>query len=55
MCWERVMRMELTGLRKRGRPKRRYMDVGREYVSEIGVTQEGAGRDVPRQFRLGGV
>ena len=32
--------MELPGKRKRGRPKRRFMDVVKEDVAEVEVTAE---------------
>ena len=34
------MRMELPGKRKRGRPKRRFMDVVKEDMAEVEVTEE---------------
>ena len=30
-----MLRMELTGKRKRGRPKRRFMDVVKEDMAEV--------------------
>ena len=36
----RMLRMELPGNRKRGRPKRRFMDVVREDMTEVEVTEE---------------
>ena len=36
----RMMRMELPGKRKRGRPERRFMDVAKEYTSKVDVTEE---------------
>ena len=33
----RVMEMELPGKRKRGRPKRRFMDVVKEDMGEVGA------------------
>ena len=36
----RLPRMELPGKRKRGRPKRRFMDVVREDMVEVEVTEE---------------
>ena len=36
----RMLRMELTGKRKRGRPKRRFMDVVKEDMAEVEVTEE---------------
>ena len=36
----RMMRMELPGKRKRGRPKRRFMDVVKEDMAEVEVTEE---------------
>ena len=36
----RILRMELHGKRKRGRPKRRYMDVVKEDMAEVEVTEE---------------
>ena len=38
----RMLEMDLPGRRKRGRPKRRYMDVMKEDMIEIGVTEEDA-------------
>ena len=38
----RMLRMELPGKRKRGRPKRRFMDAVREDMAEIEVTEEDA-------------
>ena len=32
--------MELPGKRKRGRPKRRFMDVVKEDMTEVEVTEE---------------
>ncbi len=32
------MRMELPGKKKRGRPKRRFMDVVKEAMAEVEVT-----------------
>ena len=34
----RMLRMELPGKRKRGRPKRRFMDVVKEDMAEVEVT-----------------
>ena len=36
----RMLRMELPGKRKRGRPNRRFMDVVKEDVAEVEVTEE---------------
>ena len=36
----RMLRMELPGKRKRGRPKRRFMDVVKEHMAEVEVTEE---------------
>ena len=36
----RMLRMELPGNRKRGRPKRRFMDVVKEDMAEVEVTEE---------------
>ena len=36
----RMLRMELTGKRKRGRPNRRFMDVVKEDMVEVEVTEE---------------
>ena len=36
----RILRMELPGKRKRGRPKRRFMDAVKEDMAEVEVTQE---------------
>ena len=37
-----MLRMDLPGNRKRGRPKRRFMDVVREDMAVVVVRQEGA-------------
>ena len=36
----RMLRMELPGKRKRGRPKRRFVDVVKEDMAEVEVTKE---------------
>ena len=36
----RMLRMELPGKRKRGRPKRRFIDVVKEDMAEVKVTEE---------------
>ena len=36
----RMLRMKLPGKRKRGRQKRRFMDVVKEDMAEVGVTEE---------------
>ena len=36
----RVLMMELPGKRKRGRQKRRFMDVVKEVMTEVEVTEE---------------
>ena len=36
----RMLRMELPGKRKRGRPTRRFMDVVKEDMSEVDLTEE---------------
>ena len=36
----RMLRMELSGKRKRRRPKRRFMDVVKEDMAEVEVTEE---------------
>ena len=36
----RMLRMELPGKRKRGRPKRRFMDVVKEDMAVVEVTEE---------------
>ena len=36
----RMLMMELPGKRKRGRPKRRFMDVAKEDMAEVEVTEE---------------
>ena len=36
----RMLRMELPEKRKRGRPKRRFMDVVKEDMAEVEVTEE---------------
>ena len=38
----RMLRMELPGKRKRGRPKRRFMDVVKEDMAEVEVKEEDA-------------
>ncbi|XP_051788839.1 uncharacterized protein LOC127529415 [Erpetoichthys calabaricus] len=38
----RILRIELPGKRKRGRPKRRFMDVVREDMQVMGVTEQDA-------------
>ena len=38
----RMLRMELPGKRKRGRPKRRFMDVVKEDMAEVEVMEEDA-------------
>ena len=35
-----MLRMELLGKRKRGRPKRRFMAVVKEGMAEVKVTEE---------------
>ena len=35
-----MLRMELPGKRKRGRPKRRFMDVVKEDMAEVEVREE---------------
>ena len=35
-----MLRMELPGKRKRGRSKRRFMDVVKEGMAEVEVTEE---------------
>ena len=35
-----MLRMKLPGKRKRGRPKRRFMDVAKEDTAEVEVTEE---------------
>ena len=35
-----MLRMELPGKRKRGRPKRRFMDVMKEDMADVEVTEE---------------
>ena len=35
-----MLRMELPGKRKRGRPKRRFMDVVKEDMADVEVTEE---------------
>ena len=37
----RVMEMEVLGKRKRGRPKRRFLDIVKEDMGEIGVKKTG--------------
>ena len=48
-----MLRMELPGKMKRGRPKRRFMDVVKEDMAEVEVTEEDteAGND-PRWEKL---
>ena len=36
----RMLRMELPGKRKQGRPKRRFMDVVKEDMAEVEVTEQ---------------
>ena len=36
----RMLRVELPGKRKRGRPNRRFMDVVKEDMAEVEVTEE---------------
>ena len=38
----RMLRMELPGKRKQGRPKRRFMDVVKEDMAEVEVKEEDA-------------
>lgn len=38
----RMLNMDLPGRRKRGRPKRRFMDAVKEDMQVVGVTEEGA-------------
>ena len=38
----RMLKMELPGKRKRGRPKRRFMDVVKEDMAEVEVKEEDA-------------
>ena len=38
-----MLRMELPGRRKRGRPKGRYMDVVKEDMRAAGVTEDAVG------------
>ena len=38
--WRRMLRMELPGKRRRGRPKRRFMGVVKEDMAEVEVTEE---------------
>ena len=35
-----MLRIELLGKRKRGRPKKRFMDVVKEDMAEVEVTEE---------------
>ena len=35
-----ILRMEMSGKRKRGRPKRMFMDVVKEDMAEVEVTEE---------------
>ncbi|XP_063850963.1 uncharacterized protein LOC135094636 [Scylla paramamosain] len=37
----RMLDMDLAGMRKRGRPKRRYMDAVKGDMQVVGVTEEG--------------
>lgn len=41
---QRMMRMEFSDRRKRERPQRRFMDVVKEDMQRVGVTEEDAGR-----------
>ena len=36
----RVNKMELLGIRKRGRPKRKFQDVGKEDMGKVGTTEK---------------
>ena len=51
----RMLTMELPGKRKRGRPKRRYMDAVREDMAVVGATEEEAQNraDWRRRIRCG--
>ena len=40
---QRMLKMELPGRRRRGRPKRRYLDTVREDMRAVGLTEEDAG------------
>ena len=48
---KRVMGMEVPGKRRRGRPKRRWLDSIRNDLSERGLSEEDA-QDRPRWRRL---
>ena len=43
----RVLRMELPGRRRKGRPKRRFVDEVRTDMEELGLTEEDV-QDYPR-------
>ena len=46
----RILEMGISGRRKRGRPKRKFINVVREDMRVLGVTEEEAGdREVWRQ------
>ena len=51
----RMLTMELPGKRKRGRPKRRFMDAVREDMTSVDVTEEDAEEraDWRRRIRCG--
>ena len=40
---QRMLRMGLPGVRKRGRPERRFLDAVREDTKAAGLTEEDAG------------
>ena len=48
---KRLMGMEVPGKRRRGRPKRRWLDSIRNHLSERGLSEEDA-QDRPRWRRL---
>ena len=49
---KRVMGMEVPGKRRRGRPKRRWLDSIRNDLSERGLSGEDDAQDQPRWRRL---
>ena len=44
--------MELTGKRKQGRPKRRYMDVVKEDMAVVEVMEEDAEDRTKRRWKI---